>query len=113
MLDRIELRRQEDGGADTRVVADLARSGAARIDVTLTGKRTKHDVDTARFRSVIAPLDSAAAAPVPAHAQIGAPVGFEVILTAGMTQSVFRWVGSTPATWEPIAAMAEELLALG
>jgi hypothetical protein len=112
MLDRIELRRHEQGGSDSRVTADI-RHGEVRLDVTVDGKRTKHDVDAARFAEVTRHLDRAAAQPVPSHAENGAPVGYEVILSAGMTQSVFRWVASTPATWEPIAELAEALLALG
>jgi hypothetical protein len=112
MLDRVELRRREEGGQEARVVADIHEDGA-RLDVTVNGKRTKHDVDAARFDTVSATLEGAAIAPVPAHAREGAPVGFEVILTTGMSQSVFRWVGATPATWEPVARMADALLVLG
>lgn len=112
MLDRIELRRREEGGPEARVVADI-RGDGARLDVTVDGKRTKHDVPGARFDTVSAILEGAALAPAPAHAREGAPVGFEVILTAGMSQSVFRWVGATPVTWEPVARMADALLVLG
>jgi hypothetical protein len=98
MLDRVELRRREEGGQEARVVADIHEDGA-RLDVTVNGKRTKHDVDAARFDTVSATLEGAAIAPVPAHAREGAPVGFEV--------------GATPATWEPVARMADALLVLG
>jgi hypothetical protein len=111
MLDRIEVRRQEQQGGESRVVADV-RADRVRIDVTFGGKRTKHEIDAARFSHVAARLEHAVPSPLPAHSESGAPIGHEVIISAGMTQSVFRWVASSPATWEPIAAMASDFLAL-
>jgi hypothetical protein len=112
MLDRIELRQRQDGGDEIRIVADF-RAAGARLDVTIGGKRTKHDVDRHHVEMLIGHLREAAIFPVPDHVPEGERIGYEVILSAGMTQSVFRWVGATPATWEPVARTADELLALG
>jgi len=109
VLDRIELRRQETGAGDDRVVVDF-RGGIARVDVTLAGKRTKHEIDATRFAPIVDQLTAATPHAIAVHAPGGAPVGHELILSAGMTQTVYRWVATAPATWEPIATAANAVL---
>lgn len=99
-----------DGGS-VRVVVDIGRADAT-FQVWLNDKRTMRTAPLERIATIESRLERAAVAPVARQPSGGRPAGYEVTLTAGMTQSVFRWVASTPTSWEPIASAADELLAL-
>lgn len=111
VLDRIEVRCSQDDGGDVRVVAEIGRANV-KCQVSLDGKRTTRTAPRERVAAIVMRLEKAAVSPVAFQPSGGRAAGYEVTLTAGMTQSVFRWVAATPAGWEPIAQAADDLIAL-
>lgn len=110
MLDRIEVRRSE-GEEDERVAVAIAGQVAV-FQIWRDAVTFSHSVSSEVLSSVLAQLERAAVPPIGDQEPRGVPVGYEVTLTAGMSQSVFRWVASTPTGWEPVADAAHELIAL-
>ena len=111
MIERVEVRRRQQDGADVHVVVDVG-SVDATFQLSLGGHRTSRTAPRERVASIIARLDTERLPAVPLHPSGGEAIGYEVTITAPMTQSRFRWVAATPKGWAQIAAAADELIAL-
>ena len=110
MLDRIEVRCREgdeDEHVDVSIAGQIAVFHISRGRDSLT-----RSVSVEVLSSVLSGLESAAIPPIGDQTAGGAPVGYEVTISAGMRQSVFRWVASTPAGWEPVASAARDIIAI-
>lgn len=111
MLDRIEVRRSEGDGADVRVVADIGRV-IVTFQVSLAAGCSTRTAPRACITAIVTRLENATMAPIASQLLGRRAVGYEVTLTNGMTQSMFRWVGAAPLGWGPIAQAADDLIAL-
>ena len=111
LLDRIEVRRSGGDRGDVRVVADIGRV-TVTFQVSLAAGCTNRTAPRACVTAIVTRLENATMAPIPSQPPGKRAIGYEVSLTTGMTQSVFRWVAATPSGWESIAQAADELIAL-
>jgi hypothetical protein len=111
MIDRLEVRRRQQDGADVHVIVDIGPVDAT-FQLSLNGRRTNRTAPREGVAPIIARLDTARLPAVPLHPSGGDAIGYEITISAAMTQSRFRWVAATPEGWAQIAASADELIAL-
>ncbi|MDB4907701.1 MAG: hypothetical protein JWO05_2485 [Gemmatimonadetes bacterium] len=107
----IEVRQAADAAPELRVRIEMGFNDAT-IQVNAGGSKSQRTIPVARVRQATDRLERTAIPLAPMKAALASSVGYELIISSALAQSSFRWVSTVPPGWEPIAEIAEELLAL-
>ena len=82
MIDRLEVRRRRQDGADVHVIVDIGPVDAT-FELSVNGHRTNRTAPRDGVAPIIARLDTARLPAVPLHPSGGEPIGYEITIIGG------------------------------